>query len=277
MIRCLLVLLFSIITVLFATSSQAYARERLEIGNVSKSECQSFCLDSSISCNMAYYYVGGKNAGTCRFTEDLEPNLKWNGRYDVYSNWLGKWLDKSDVSKHWPWLLQKKPARLSTPQGSPDPDNCGCVSKSAIEAGPYTENNCLKLRQEEPDWLIKWAPKNQGTCIICYPEDILCSAKIPGRTTGGAGKKRCMTPPQTYATVRGYMIDTSSFGGAGPSHCATDKFAEALKAKGITVKPTNKICWACPIEKATVVKNSNGSSYCAKCPAGKKYRNGCCY
>lgn len=68
----------------------------------SQEECQRLCtgVHSSI-CNMAYYYVRGNVSGVCSFTNDRNPDTKRKGTYQIYSRWLGKWLNNNDISTHW--------------------------------------------------------------------------------------------------------------------------------------------------------------------------------
>ena len=85
MIRSVAACLCSAILVLFSTV--AWAQLTLEV-EVSKNECERICRAGALgysddTCRMAYYFVSGANAGTCRTTLDDVPNLQMRGKYRI--------------------------------------------------------------------------------------------------------------------------------------------------------------------------------------------------
>ena len=92
------------IVFLFATVS--WAQLTLEV-EVSKNECERICRAGALgysddTCRMAYYFVSGANAGTCRTTLDEVPNLQMRGKYRIWSGYFQRWLTNDLIAYKWP-------------------------------------------------------------------------------------------------------------------------------------------------------------------------------
>ncbi len=157
-------------------------------------------------------------------------------------------------------------------------DDCWCEG-GGVSIGRYSSKaNC------KADFEFWWDEKafyneKNGMCTSCQSKNVRCRGKTnkQGGNTDTTSQRNCKIPPSTYARVRGYKYKITTFGGYGGEPCLTDGQADARRAKGQTVHAPAKRCWACPVDNAIMVNSSDGSSYCARCPSGKKYRRGCCH
>ena len=94
------------LSVLFFSSSAIQAQLILDL-EVSRAECQRICQAGALgrsddTCRMAYYFISGPDAGTCRTTLDDAPNLRMRGKYKIWSGYFQQWLNNSLISYKWP-------------------------------------------------------------------------------------------------------------------------------------------------------------------------------
>tara|TARA_R110000751_G_scaffold234229_3_gene335590 strand:+ start:215611 stop:216354 length:744 start_codon:yes stop_codon:yes gene_type:complete len=97
---------FVILGMVFLFSTASWAQLTLEV-EVSKNECERICRAGSLgysddTCKMAYYFVSGANAGTCRTTLDDVPNLQMRGKYRIWSGYFQRWLTNDLIAYKWP-------------------------------------------------------------------------------------------------------------------------------------------------------------------------------
>jgi len=93
-------------SLLLLSSTAVQAQLTLEL-EVSKNECERICRAGALgrsddTCRMAYYFISGTNAGTCRTTLDDEPNLQMRGKYRIWSGYFQRWLTNDLIAYKWP-------------------------------------------------------------------------------------------------------------------------------------------------------------------------------
>ncbi len=69
------------------------------------------------------------------------------------------------------------------------PDSCTC--RSWIEIGPYSGPDgairCVAEQEVSSKMYVRWTPKDDGTCFVCYGEDVRCPSSIPRNSGAGSG------------------------------------------------------------------------------------------
>lgn len=161
-IQALIFFCMSAIFLSWSTSPYAQGILMLEI-ETSRAECRRICFETALGydddeCRMAYYFITGNDRGTCRITQDQEPNLKMKGKYRIYSPIFDRWLNNDLIAYKWPYL-----------------------------SGPIgTRPGIGQLTSGPVDWEEKASYENrQGHCYQAYKKFL-----APDRTHGfsGSGK-----------------------------------------------------------------------------------------
>lgn len=158
-IQALVFFYMGVIFLSWSSSSYAQGILMMEL-ETSRAECRRICYESALgylddSCGMAYYFVGGNNRGTCRITQDQEPNLQMKGSYRIYSPYFDRWLNNDLIAYKWP--------HVSGPIG--------------------TQAGTGALKSTQVNWDDRKSYENrQGHCYQAYKKFL-----APDKTHGNAG------------------------------------------------------------------------------------------
>lgn len=146
---------------LLLSSSAVQAQLTLEL-EVSKNECERICRagargHSDDTCRMAYYFISGPNAGTCRTTLDDVPNLQMRGKYRIWSGFFQAWLTNDLIAYKWP--------NISGPVGT---SSSGGTTGIQVNTSKVALNGAAACSQTSWDVAKRWTLRGPGSSTFYY-------------------------------------------------------------------------------------------------------------